>query len=66
MSCEKVYYSDLFKKIANGQKAMLNHGWPRTTLLMYSRWYCYFSIICAVNLGQTMRSARRMWKITYC
>ncbi|MFR1724458.1 MarR family winged helix-turn-helix transcriptional regulator [Emergencia timonensis] len=26
MSCEKVYYSDLFKKIANGQKAMLNHG----------------------------------------
>ena len=26
MSCEKVYYSDLFKKIANGQKAMLNYG----------------------------------------
>lgn len=26
MSYEKTYYSDLFKKIANGQKAMLNHG----------------------------------------
>ena len=26
MRCEKTYFSDLFKKIANGQKAMLNHG----------------------------------------
>lgn len=26
MSYDKTYYSDLFKKIANGQKAMLNHG----------------------------------------
>ena len=26
MSYEKTYYSDLFKKIANGQKAMLNHS----------------------------------------